>query len=121
MEGFSIFISILAIVWSILSIILFFKVWGMTNDVRTIKELMEKGFSFAPNNVVKEQKKEDSSFVILPKGEENTPLAIGDKVRHIFYNTEMYIKEIYEDETCLCVDEDGNKLDTYKINNLSRI
>ena len=38
MEGISIFISILAVIWSILSIILFFKVWGMTNDVRELKE-----------------------------------------------------------------------------------
>ena len=37
MEGFSIFISILAIVWSVLCIILFFKVWVMTNDVKEMK------------------------------------------------------------------------------------
>ena len=37
MEGFSIFILILSIVWSVLSIVLFFKVWEMTNDVREIK------------------------------------------------------------------------------------
>ncbi len=42
MEGFSIFISILAIVWSILSIILFFKVWGMTNDVKELKQYFLK-------------------------------------------------------------------------------
>ncbi len=29
---------VLAIVWSVLCIILFFKIWGMTNDVREIKE-----------------------------------------------------------------------------------
>lgn len=32
------FILILAIVWSILCLILFFKIWGMTNDVRKILE-----------------------------------------------------------------------------------
>ena len=36
MEGYIEFLSILGIVWSILSIILFFKIWGMTNDVKEI-------------------------------------------------------------------------------------
>lgn len=31
---------ILAIVWSILCLILFFKIWGMTSDVAEIKELL---------------------------------------------------------------------------------
>lgn len=33
-------ILILAIVWSILCLILFFKIWGMTSDVAEIKELL---------------------------------------------------------------------------------
>ena len=33
MEGF---IYVIALIWSILSLILFFKIWGMTNDVETI-------------------------------------------------------------------------------------
>ena len=32
------FIGIMMIVWGILEIILFFKIWGMTNDVRALKE-----------------------------------------------------------------------------------
>jgi hypothetical protein len=38
MESTITFISILFIVFGILQIILFFKIWGMTNDVREIKE-----------------------------------------------------------------------------------
>lgn len=34
------FIYVLSIVFSILSIILFFKIWSMTNDVKAIKNLM---------------------------------------------------------------------------------
>lgn len=33
-------VYVLAIIWSILQIILFFKVWGMTNDVQQIREVM---------------------------------------------------------------------------------
>lgn len=32
------FIIILSVVWSVLSIILFFKVWGMTNDIKAIRD-----------------------------------------------------------------------------------
>ena len=35
-------VSIIIIVFGILQIILFFKVWGMTNDVRDMKIIMEK-------------------------------------------------------------------------------
>lgn len=34
-------ILILAFVWSILCLILFFKIWGMTSDVAEIKELLK--------------------------------------------------------------------------------
>ena len=37
MEEIVVFLYILAIVWAILSIVLFFKVWGMTNDIRLLK------------------------------------------------------------------------------------
>ena len=43
MEGISIFISILAIVWSILCLILFFKIWGMTNNVQEIRDFIIDG------------------------------------------------------------------------------
>lgn len=37
MEGMFIFVGIIIIVFGILQIILFFKAWGMTNDVKKIK------------------------------------------------------------------------------------
>jgi heme/copper-type cytochrome/quinol oxidase subunit 2 len=35
--------AIFTIVGAILGIILFFKVWGMTNNVKRIREIMEEG------------------------------------------------------------------------------
>ena len=35
MEG--VVVSIIMIAWGILEIILFFKIWGMTNDIRALK------------------------------------------------------------------------------------
>lgn len=37
MEGMLTFVGIIIIVFGILQIILFFKVWGMTNDIKKIK------------------------------------------------------------------------------------
>lgn len=39
-EQFYFFMIVASIVWGVLCIILFFKVWGMTNDVKAIRELM---------------------------------------------------------------------------------
>jgi len=37
MDGFITLITIIGIIWGILNIILFFKVWGMTEDIRALK------------------------------------------------------------------------------------
>ena len=37
MEGITLLVSIILIVFGVLQIILFFKLWGMTNDVRSLK------------------------------------------------------------------------------------
>lgn len=40
--GFGIFILFLGILWWVLCIILFFKIWGMTNDVSEIKNMFKE-------------------------------------------------------------------------------
>lgn len=42
MEGILGFVSIVIIIFGILQIILFFKLWGMTNNIFEIKELIKK-------------------------------------------------------------------------------
>lgn len=39
------FIGILALIWSILCLVLFFKIWGMTNDVREILDCLKNNTS----------------------------------------------------------------------------
>lgn len=41
MEGILNFVSIIIIIFGILQIILFFKLWGMTNNISEIKELIK--------------------------------------------------------------------------------
>ena len=38
MEGITLLVSIILIVFGVLQIILFFKLWGMTNDVKKMKK-----------------------------------------------------------------------------------
>lgn len=45
MEGIMFLVSIIIIVFGILQIILFFKIWGMTNNVSSIKKWTEKKLS----------------------------------------------------------------------------
>ena len=40
--GFGIFIIFLGILWFLLCVILFFKIWGMTNDVSEIESLLKE-------------------------------------------------------------------------------
>lgn len=42
MENFNTFIAFVVIVFGLLQLILFFKIWGMTNNVREIKEYICK-------------------------------------------------------------------------------
>lgn len=42
MEGMFTFVGIIIIVFGVLQIILFFKIWGMTNDVKRIKQKTEE-------------------------------------------------------------------------------
>lgn len=35
-------LALLSIAWCFLSVVLFFKIWGMTNDVQEIKELLKR-------------------------------------------------------------------------------
>ena len=41
MEGFALLLSIVSLVLTVLNIILFFKIWGMTNDMRQVKKTMD--------------------------------------------------------------------------------
>lgn len=41
MEDIFVFVSIVAIIFGGLQIILFFKLWGMTNDVREMKNMLD--------------------------------------------------------------------------------
>ncbi len=108
---------LLAIVWSILCLILFFKVWGMTDDVREIRNHILRNDSFTDNQSV--NKDELGKNVVKDK----TPIKEGDKVMHPRFNSgkDMYVGKINSDGTCLCVDDKGEAIATLSIDNLKKI
>ncbi len=91
-----ILIAIITIVWSILGIILFFKIWGMTNNVNDIHNwIMEERLktqrysrvyppSFTPHS---ERGYEDLSSEAIPTKPFNGNLKKGDKVTIAEYGT----------------------------------
>ena len=81
------FFAILAIVWSILCIILFFKIWGMTNDISEIR-----------NYLVSQNKTKNESDDLR-----NNKFKVGDVVIDEQYN-ELIIMDAYQDATYNCCD-----------------
>ncbi len=70
------FIAIIFLVFGILQIILFFKLWGMTNDIKAIKE---KYLTANPN-----------SYILKQRGE----FCNGEIVKEIKTGRSMLIKEV---------------------------
>ena len=42
-----VFFIILSLLWSVLCIVLFFKIWGMTNDVRAMRDALNETYGLA--------------------------------------------------------------------------
>ena len=80
----------IVIVWSILNIILFFKIWGMTNDVKAIKERLLHGNSKI--NV------------------DSNKFKIGDFVVYKDTNETLVIIDTYKDSTYSCLNPETGKL-----------
>lgn len=75
MEGFYLFIGIVIIVFGILQIILFFKFWGMTNDIREIRnQYINKSETYNTNDDIiinKSVKHKVSGKILIAKFYDN--------------------------------------------------
>ena len=118
MEDLQTFINIyifISLVWGVLCLILFFKIWGMTNDVRDIKEhlLYSKQVeavdklvanSVAPLSTEKKEKKE----------EEINGIRVGDTIIDKKTNKQYIVKAIYSNGQ-LGVDTGKRYLQDYSV------
>ena len=100
---------LLALVWSILCLILFFKVWGMTNDVRDIRDHLL-------HSQVLEQN------IASPEPQDFSELTPGTKVIHKDLNKVLIIDSLNNNgKAALCKDENGKIVATYHLNNLKKL
>jgi len=82
---------IFAIVWTVLCLILFFKIWGMTNDVRLIKNhMLGIGTGFIKN--------------------ESELLKAGDIAKVVETNEKVLIAEISTNGRFKCIDPESHKI-----------
>lgn len=96
MEGIQTFFTVyvlLMLVWCILCLILFFKVWGMTNDVRALKE------HFLSIETPKTSYKTNNSD---GGNSDNQSLQVGDHVTEKTTGNELVIHSITDDGKYVC-------------------
>ena len=86
---------VLALVWSILCLILFFKIWVMTNDVAIIKDFLLKSLTSTKTEEPRIPKEVSASY----------KFKAGDIVKHDSHDKEMRIYKINSDGTCICLDD----------------
>lgn len=94
MEGINIIFSLIGIVWTICCLVLFFKIWGMTNDVKTIKNILQT----IPNKTATTNRpsSEDNSEESTVHFEE------GDHVINIETGEELMVVQVFPDGDVTC-------------------
>ena len=86
-------ISLILVVFAILQIILFFKIWGMTNDIREIRDKYLKS---------------DIKQIVEPQNNLNMNYELNELVVDIKTGKQMRIKE-YKDNKYSCYVNSGTK------------
>lgn len=96
MESTLNFVSIIIIVFGILQIILFFKLWGMTNDVSKIRDLLE-------SKSIKAQVTKDCPDTNSQESNIEAPndISVGDEVVRLSDRKRMIVDSI-ENGKCFC-------------------
>jgi hypothetical protein len=100
------FLVVLSIVWSVLCIILFFKVWGMCNDVAEMKDRFAK--VFPTDDEKKAMALQQKSYIGSTSNAEQEETEIngfkvGDYVIYEPMNRRMIIKRIGSNGLLQCV------------------
>lgn len=91
MEGLISFAGIIMIVFGILQIVLFFKLWGMTDDIKAIKN---KYLEFSSNSSDLEPSSNNSNIPEITNKNTESKLEVGALVINLKSGKQMRIKEI---------------------------
>ena len=95
-------LSIVLFLFGILQIILFFKIWGMTNDVSKIREILANFSQFGTNKTSKE--------VV----EEKATIEVDDYVMEIKSQKEFRVKRVIDKNKFECIERYGAVIYTFK-------
>lgn len=78
-----VFIAVFSIIWGILSLVLFFKVWGMTNDVNEMLRIMQEQTKSQTDTKEETAPVEVSSSEETPIEKEEPRVKVGDTILHL--------------------------------------
>ena len=109
MDGLTFFLVIIGLVWGFLNIILFFKIWSMTNDVNAIKEILIS---------ILDQQNPSNKNDIASKAN----LKAGDVVINMENGEKLVVAEVFADGDVAC--KSNKKFGLRKlinINNLKKV
>ena len=96
MVEITVLFDIIILIFGILQIILFFKLWGMTNNVIRIKEYIERMDKRTSNNWKSKESKDRQN-------ENSTPdWVIGSRVVHVHSGNQMKIISLNSNGTFVC-------------------
>lgn len=110
-------ILIAGIAFAILQIILFFKIWGMCDNIADIRQRLKLTF---PNEQEKIETANKAKYQTQDAEDKNTTATsidgfkIGDKVIYEPANRKMIIKEISKDGKLVCVSYKPNGKEEYE-------
>jgi len=79
-------IGIIFAIFGILQIILFFKIWGMTNDIKEIKEKYLYGDRVQPIQAISEETNNYSNGLLVVELKTERQMRLGDKLENGKYN-----------------------------------
>lgn len=106
-----ILLSIVLFVFGILQIILFFKIWGMTNDIEKIREIIQWTYNKEEHKRINNI--EPSPIINSNKKQIRTDIELYSWVKEIKSNQEFQVMEIVDENTFVCCNAnnpDGIKL-----------
>ena len=109
-------LSIVLLVFGILQVILFFKIWGMTNDIAEMNARFKAIFPTEEEKKINALiEKQNSTNETNTEAINNTKvLNVGDNVIYEPMNRKMIIKEITKEGLLVCISYKANGKEEYE-------
>ena len=118
-------ILVLLLIWVALTVVLLYKVWGISQDLKVLKEWVLNN-KMAPDNggiTAQQPQTASESKKATAENRQSQGLKLGDKVRHeVYYSGRtMIVDSVNSDGTYTCTDEDGNVYGNYPADKLTKV